>query len=149
MNPFVVYVAVYHILISCNCLFTDSTWKLHQTGSMLHGQKDKQRVQTGSIYSVIQKGNIKFIKCINTKISEYQKRPSIWKLEEDLLLISVFSETILYHTYSLYVKNSKINFLFDKDCKNLIFFRKSKRGPRVTGSIKGCLTGSKKQSSAS
>ena len=28
MNPCNAYVTAYHIMISCNCLFTDSTWKL-------------------------------------------------------------------------------------------------------------------------
>ena len=34
MNPFIAYVTAYRIVISCNCLFADSTWKILHISSL-------------------------------------------------------------------------------------------------------------------
>lgn len=68
-------------------------------------------------------------------------------LKKGILLISAFNEALLYRNYSLEIK--KVNLLFNKDGRNLIFFRKSSETTPGTVSLKDCSTGSKKQNNDS
>ena len=68
-------------------------------------------------------------------------------LKKGILLISAFNEALLYRNYSLEIK--KVNLLFNKDGRNLIFFRKSSETTPGAVSLKDYSTGSKKQNNDS